>query len=158
MENYLEILTDSLKKKSKVLDEIMQYNSDQENLLRQESISLEELDANMELKDGLIQKLVQLDDGFETLYERIKEQLLTQKDQYKAQIGQMQELISGITEKSVSIQAQEARNKGMIENYFARERGQLRQSRQVSKAAYGYYKSMSNGVSSQLLDQKKLKI
>ncbi len=155
MENYLEILTDSLKKKSKVLDEIMQYNSDQENLLRQESISLEELDANMELKDGLIQKLVQLDDGFETLYERIKEQLLTQKDQYKAQIGQMQELISGITEKSVSIQAQEARNKGMIENYFARERGQLRQSRQVSKAAYGYYKSMSNGVSSQLLDQKK---
>jgi hypothetical protein len=155
MENYLEILTDSLKKKSKVLDEIMQYNSDQENLLRQESISLEELDANMELKDGLIQKLVQLDDGFETLYERIKEQLLTQKDQYKAQIGQMQELISQITEKSVSIQAQEARNKGMIENYFARERGQLRQSRQVSKAAYGYYKSMSNGVSSQLLDQKK---
>lgn len=155
MENYLEILTDSLKKKSKVLDEIMRYNSDQENLLRQESISLEELDANMELKDGLVQKLVQLDDGFETLYERIKEQLLTQKDQYKAQIGQMQELISGITEKSVSIQAQEARNKGMIENYFARERGQLRQSRQVSKAAYGYYKSMSNGVSSQLLDQKK---
>ncbi len=155
MENYLEILTDSLKKKSKVLDEIMRYNSDQENLLRQESISLEELDANMELKDGLIQKLVQLDDGFETLYERIKEQLLTQKDQYKAQIGQMQELISQITEKSVSIQAQEARNKGMIENYFARERGQLRQSRQVSKAAYGYYKSMSNGVSSQLLDQKK---
>ncbi len=155
MENYLEILTDSLKKKSKVLDEIMRYNSDQENLLRQESISLEELDANMELKDGLIQKLVQLDDGFETLYERIKEKLLTQKDQYKAQIGQMQELISGITEKSVSIQAQEARNKGMIENYFARERGQLRQSRQVSKAAYGYYKSMSNGVSSQLLDQKK---
>ena len=67
----------------------------------------------------------------------------------------MQELISEITEKSVSIQAQEARNKGMIENYFARERGQLRQSRQVSKAAYGYYKSMSNGVSSQLLDQKK---
>lgn len=155
MENYLEILTDSLKKKSKVLDEIMRYNSDQENLLRQESISLEELDANMELKDGLVQKLVQLDDGFETLYERIKEQLLTQKDQYKAQIGQMQELISQITEKSVSIQAQEARNKGMIENYFARERGQLRQSRQVSKAAYGYYKSMSNGVSSQLLDQKK---
>ena len=155
MENYLEILTDSLKKKSKVLDEIMRYNSDQENLLRQVSISLEELDANMELKDGLIQKLVQLDDGFETLYERIKEKLLTQKDQYKAQIGQMQELISEITEKSVSIQAQEARNKGMIENYFARERGQLRQSRQVSKAAYGYYKSMSNGVSSQLLDQKK---
>ena len=115
MENYLEILTDSLKKKSKVLDEIMRYNSDQENLLRQESISLEELDANMELKDGLIQKLVQLDDGFETLYERIKEKLLTQKDQYKAQIGQMQELISQITEKSVSIQAQEARNKGRME-------------------------------------------
>ncbi len=155
MENYLEILADSLRKKSEVLDEIIQYNNKQENLLKQERVSLEEIDANMELKDGLIQKLTSLDDGFETLYERIKGQLLAQKDQYKVQIRQMQELISGITEKSVSIQAQEARNKGMIENYFARERGQLRQSRQVSKAAYGYYKSMSNGVSSQLLDQKK---
>ena len=155
MENYLEILADSLRKKSEVLDEIIQYNNKQENLLKQERVSLEEIDANMELKDGLIQKLTSLDDGFETLYERIKGQLLAQKDQHKVQIRQMQELISGITEKSVSIQAQEARNKGMIENYFARERGQLRQSRQVSKAAYGYYKSMSNGVSSQLLDQKK---
>jgi hypothetical protein len=155
MENYLEILADSLRKKSEVLDEIIQYNNKQENLLKQERVSLEEIDANMELKDGLIQKLTSLDDGFETLYERIKGQLLAQKDQYKMQIRQMQELISGITEKSVSIQAQEARNKQMIESYFARERGQLRQNRQVSKAAYGYYKSMSNGVSSQLMDQKK---
>lgn len=155
MENYLEILADSLRKKLAVLDEIMEYNKAQEKLMKQEKVSMDELDANMELKDGLIQKLADLDEGFEALYERIKEQLLTDKDAYKTQIKSLQELIARITEKSVSIQAQEARNKKLLEGYFARERSQLRQSRQVSKAAYGYYKSMSNGVSSQLMDQKK---
>lgn len=69
----------------------------------------------------------------------------------------IQELITQVTEKSVSIQAQEARNKKMVEDYFARERNRLRSGRQASKAAYGYYKSMSNTnvVPPQILDQKQ---
>ena len=83
---------------------------------------MDELDANMSLKDGLIQKLLKLDEGFEMLYERIREQLLGNKDAYKSQIKSLQQLISQVTEKSVSIQAQEARNKKLIETYFAREK------------------------------------
>ena len=75
IENYLGILEESLKKKVLVLDEIEDYTTNQESLLKQEKVSMEELDANMEQKDGLIQKLTALDDGFETLYERVKEQL-----------------------------------------------------------------------------------
>ena len=67
IENYLEILEDSLKKKAAVLDEIAAYNDGQELLLKKDSISMEELDANMEEKDRLIQKLTGLDEGFETL-------------------------------------------------------------------------------------------
>lgn len=157
MDNYLGILEESLQKKLKVLEEIAVYNKEQEQLLRKESVSLEELDENMSHKDELIQKVTALDEGFETLYERIKEQILTHKDDYKEQIRKLQQLISQVTEKSVSIQAQEARNKKLIEDYFKRERSQLRQNRQSSKAAYNYYKSVNNTnvVMPQMMDQKK---
>lgn len=157
IDNYLAILEDSLEKKVAVLDEIEAYNDKQEQLLRQERVSMEELDANMDEKDGLIQKLTELDEGFETLYERIREQLLSDKDAYKEQIKRIQGLISKVTDKSVSIQAQESRNKKLIEDYFSKERNQIRQGRQASKTAYNYYKSMSNvdDVSLSILDQKK---
>lgn len=157
MENYLDILEESLQMKLKVLGEISVYNQKQEQLLRKESISLEELDENMRQKDELIQKVTALDEGFETLYERIKEQLLDNKDDYKEQIRKLQQLISQVTEKGVSIQAQESRNKKLIEDYFKKERSQLRQNRQSSKAAYNYYKSVNNTnvVMPQMMDQKK---
>lgn len=154
IENYLGILEESLEKKISVLDEIAEYNNSQEKLLKQDKVSLAELDDNMNGKDELIRKVTELDEGFELLYERIKEQLLSDKEAYGPQIRRLQELISQVTEKSVSIQAQEARNKKQVESYFARERGQLRQA---SKAAYGYYKSMnsSNVMPPQFMDQKK---
>lgn len=157
IDNYLEILEDSLQKKSAVLDEIIEYNRGQEQLLKSEKVSMEDLDANMEQKDGLIQKLTELDEGFETLYARIKEQLSNNKDVYRMEIRCLQELIAQITEKSVSVQAQEARNKKLIEDYFLREKNQIRLGKKASKVAYGYYKSMSNSsaVSSQFMDQKK---
>ncbi len=157
IENYLVILENSLEKKVIVLDEIANYNVGQEQLLRKEKVSMEDLDANMEEKDKLIQKLTELDEGFEALYERIREQLLTNKENYKEQIKRIQGLISQVTDKSVSIQAQESRNKKLIEDYFAKERNQIRQGRQASKTAYSYYKSMSNAddTAFSILDQKK---
>ena len=83
IENYLVILENSLEKKVIVLDEIANYNVGQEQLLRKEKVSMEDLDANMEEKDKLIQKLTELDEGFEALYERIREQLLTNKENSK---------------------------------------------------------------------------
>ena len=81
--NYLEILEESLRKKSAVLDEIMKYNDAQEQLLKEKNFSLEELDANMDQKDILIQKLTELDEGFETLYGRIRDQLAENKEAYR---------------------------------------------------------------------------
>lgn len=157
IENYLGILEKSLEKKILVLDEIEDYTMKQENLLKQEKVSMEELDANMEQKDELIRKLTDLDEGFETLYERIKEQLNANKDAYKEQIRRIQNLISTVTEKSVSVQARESRNKKLVEDYFARKKSEIRQGRQASKTVLNYYKSMSDtsAIASQIMDQKK---
>lgn len=156
IDNYLAILEESLDRKLEVLDEIMEYNRVQERLLKQENVSMDKLDSNMEQKDVLIQRLTGLDEGFESLYERIREQLQGNKDAYRDQIKRLQELIEQVTEKSVSVQAQEARNKKLVEDYFMAEKSQIRQGKKASKAAYGYYKSISNSnvVPPQFMDQK----
>ena len=84
----------------------------------------------------------------------------TNKDAYKNQIKRIQELITKVTEKSVSIQAKESRNKKLVEEYFSKKKHEIRQGRQASKTVLNYYKSMSDtsAISSQIMDQKNKKI
>ncbi len=157
MGNYLKILEESLQKKIRVLDEIQAYNEKQRKIFQSDDVNLDEFDAAVEEKGKLIEQVSALDEGFETLYANVAKQLEGNRDKYAKQIKELQELVKQVTEKSVSVQAQEARNKALIEAYFTNERNQLRQGRQASKAAYGYYKNMNNSnvVPPQFLDSKQ---
>lgn len=157
MDSYLKILEDSLLKKIRVLDDIAAYNEEQRKIFSEGNADIDKFDEYMDKKEELINALSRLDEGFETLYERVAEQLKDNKVLYARQIKRLQQLVKEITDKSVSIQAQEARNKTLIEEYFAKERLNLRNNRRTSKAAYDYYKSMS-GISSaqpQFMDSKQ---
>ena len=118
---------------------------------------INKVDKNIEEKDTLINELNKLDEGFESLYAHIKEQLLAGRHKYKAQIAVLQKKIAEVTEKSVAIQAQEARNKKLAESYFAKAKQELKKGRRSSKAALDYYKSMNKTqmVSPQFMDKKK---
>ena len=158
MENYLKILEEALEKKSRVLDEIAGYNEEQEKIFSGDKADLEQFDEYIDKKDALIEKLSRLDEGFETLYANVSEQLKMNKAQYADQIRRLQTLVREVTDKSVSVQAQEARNKALIERYFAKQRENVRSSRKNSKAAYDYYKSMSGSGgqgTSQFWDSRK---
>lgn len=155
--NYLSILEDSLKKKLEVLKQICEVNEAQTEILKEESVDLEAFDRTVDEKDLYINELTKLDEGFELLYDKVKQELIGNKQKYADQIRSLQELITQITESSVSIQAQEARNKALVENCFRKERQNLGQSRKNSQAVYGYYQNMNNikGTQSQFLDKKK---
>ena len=157
MENSLRILSDSLDKKMDVIRRIQNYNREQEKAFTEGRADLEAFDRAIEEKDALIEELMKLDDGFETLFERISGEIKEKKQAYAPQIAILQKKISEITELSVSIQAQEARNKKLVEDYFSRERTNIGRNRRSSKAAYDYYKSMSqtNVVPPQFMDDKK---
>jgi flagellar biosynthesis/type III secretory pathway chaperone len=157
MENYLKILEDSLLKKCNVLDEISEYNEEQYRIFSQESVDLDKFDEYVEQKGKLIDSLTKLDDGFETLFARVSEELSANRSQYTEQIARLQTLVREVTDKGVSVQAQEARNKALIEEYFAKERRNLHNNRKTAKAAYNYYKTMSgiNSVPPQYLDSKQ---
>ena len=119
----------------------------------------EDFDENANCKMQLIEEIDKLDEGFEDLFDRVKEQLEAPggKERYAAEILRMQDLIRQITEKSASIQAQESRNKILVEQYFQQSRERIRKGRTSSKAAMDYYKSMSQTSFTQahFLDNKK---
>ena len=157
MDNYLSVLEDSLKKKLQILDELMDYTMQQQELLKVEELDYEAFDRLVDQKDPLIQKIMELDQGFETVYDRIKEQLLGNKEQYAAQIRALQSLIGELTDKSVKLQTMEQRNKSAVEQQFRKSREKIRQGRQNKQAALNYYKNMNNSnyVPPQFLDDKK---
>lgn len=157
IENYLQVLEESLHKKMGVLDRIEDANKRQEQILKDDSVSEEKFEQSIEEKGALIDELNKLDEGFETLYGNIKEQLSADKEKYKVQIVSIQKLITQVTEKSVSIQAQEARNKVLAENFFAGRKQELQKGRKNSKAALDYYRNMSQSqvVMPQFMDRKK---
>ncbi len=156
-ENYLSILEDSLKEKLEITAKIREYNSLQSEALQSEQADLEKFDKCADEKSKLIERLTTLDKGFETLYQKIAGELKENRQKYGAQIKHLQELITRVTEDSMTIQAQEARNKKMVEEYFRRERSNIGQSRRNSKAAYDYYRNVNklNSVAPQYLDSKK---
>ncbi len=156
IENYLQVLEQSLHKKADILSRIQEINQKQEQILKEEGAS-EDFDVTIDEKAKLIEELTKLDEGFDTLYQHIKERLSANKEKYKNQIDKLQQLIIKVTEKSVVIQAQEARNKKLAKDYFTIGRKNLQRNRTTSKAALNYYKNMSNSqvIQPQFMDKKK---
>lgn len=144
MKSQLSILQESLAAKRQVLLEIQEYNRKQEEVFMAEEVDMSLFDEAIEEKENLIQKLTLLDDGFEAMYEKLAKELEGNREKYAGQIRILQQQIKEITDLGVSIQAQEARNKSLIEKYFSRERKSMHRELQNSAKAYNFYKSMSS--------------
>lgn len=156
-EAYIDVMLQSLKKKEQILEQIVSLDDLQKKQLENPECTADEFDATVEEKAGLIEQLEQLDDGFEKMYERMKGELQENRTAYADQIRKMQELIRSITDKSVQIQAQEARNKDLMVQRFARVKRQAKEIRSNNKATTEYYRSMSqvNYIDPQFMDNKK---
>ena len=155
--DYITILAESLKKKNTVLDEIQKANEEQKQIVADENLTPDAFEKTLEKKADLIEELNKLDEGFEQVYEKVREELKDHMEQYAEQIWQMQEEIQKITDKTVAIQAEELRNKQLIEQKFSSIKKQIREVKSSQKAVNTYYRNMMNrGVmEAQFLDRKK---
>ncbi|MCR5740686.1 MAG: flagellar protein FliT [Lachnospiraceae bacterium] len=159
MTDYLELLEESLINKIKVLDKIGEFNLKQKDVFTtfSEKPDLEKFDQFIEEKDKLIEELNMLDDGFEALYARVAETLKSDKEGNAPRIKRLQNLIREITDKSSSLQAQEAENKKLMEAYFRNVRSGIGKDRTSLNAAYSYMQSQRglSGTESLYMDSKK---
>ena len=153
----IQVLVESLEKKSRLLEDIMRENDTQEDILKQEELDLDALNASTDKIGSLTEALEKLDDGFEAVYDRTREELIANKAAYRGEIARMQKLIGGITDKVVRINAARMRNKLRADQQFKKSREQIGRASSKMKVSKNYYNSMNNlhYVSPQFYDSKK---
>ena len=136
--NYLQMMIDSLKKKKGILIRIIELNEEQNQILSEETLNGDAFDDNMKAKGSCIDELDLLDEGFQSLYDRIKEELAGNKTKYSSEIAAMKQLIKEVTELGAKIEVQEAHNKVKVE-----ARQEHREAKRSASMAKSYYQNMS---------------
>ena len=97
--SYIQVLIQSLHQKVEALDSIIEKNKEQYEILSAEEADMDAFEKNIEEKSQYIDKIVFLDDGFEEIYTRVKEELDGNRAAYTEEIQKMKDLISMITEQ-----------------------------------------------------------
>lgn len=156
-ENYVDIMIQSLKKKEQVLQAIISENIKQREILEDTEGDADAFDATVETKAKHIDQIDQLDSGFQKLFDRVKAEIDSNKDSYSDKIKEIQKYIRSVTDLSVEIQTQEARNKDLMIEKFSEIKSQARNIRVSNAAASKYYQSMSkvNLIDPQFMDDKQ---
>ncbi|GFI25534.1 hypothetical protein IMSAGC012_00645 [Lachnospiraceae bacterium] len=155
--DYITIMIESLEKKTDVLGHIIELNRQQKLMLQDPNLLPEDFEKNMDYKSQLVDQLNLLDNGFEKLFQRVRETLQENKQQYAVQIEKMQTLIKAITEQTNTIQTQEIRNREEASRKFADVRDQVKGVRNSQKVVHQYYQNMmrQKSYAAQVIDNKK---
>ena len=112
---------------------------------------------NLNDKGELVEKILKLDEGFNSVFNRVKDEVQHNKAKFKQPLQRLKELVSAVTDLGVRIQAQELRNKQLVEKRFAQMRKELSNAKRATSKANAYYKNANklNNYESHFLDQKK---
>jgi proline dehydrogenase len=154
---YLNILIESLDKKSEILNNILKLTNEQHQVINKEELDLDIFEKIIDKKQKLIEEIELIDSGFQSTYERIKESISNQLDLYKDEVVLIKQKITQVSEIGISIQVIEEKNKQDIENHFKRTKKKVMTFKKNRSSAANYYKNMSNSFKEQsfFLDKKK---
>ena len=157
VETYLQLLDESLEKKIGVLNRILDIDKNQEKSLKEENLDADTVEKLMNEKGELIKKLDQLDDGFDSVYQRIKEEIQANSSKYTSQVKKLQDDIRQITELQTGIEALEKRLKSAVDTYASKAAANLKLRRATNNVARNYYETVNklNQAGPQFMDKKK---
>lgn len=145
MENhYVQVLIDAIHKKEAVLHQILEITKQQEALSKRDTYASDEMEEAMNEKEILIARLNYLDDGFESVYDRIRSELRNHMENYRQEIGILQDAIRRCTKTGNEIQVLEERNRNRFSMLFSNARSQYATSRTQANVAQNYHKMMNH--------------
>lgn len=157
-ETYMHILMDTLKKKLGVLNEIYKITKKQEELLLVSDFDESEFEKTIEKKGIRIRELERCDQGFETVYSHVREELKSSPGRYREEGQRLQQLIRCCTDLGVAIEALEQQNRLRFEQGILSKRQEIKRFHVKNQAASTYYRHMANQHqegNSYFLDKKK---
>ena len=108
---YVTALQTALQEKRKILRELLQLTQEQEQILGNKEMDADDFERLLQEKEKWLNKIQELDKGFQNLFDKIGSSLKENKQQYKQQILSMQEDIRAITDCGVQIEALEKKNR-----------------------------------------------
>lgn len=155
---YLNIMIDTLKKKEVLLNELKATTINQAAILEKDDFDADSFDTTIDEKQGKIDELLKLDDGFMEMYNKVKNTLVADGKDYAIEIEQAKALIKKQTDLSVELQALEEKNRVKLSVHLSKGRQKGKNFRTSSRTAAAYYKNMSNhhqDGDSYFLDSKK---
>ena len=88
-QNYVDIMIDSLVKKEELLKQIVDYNEAQQTIVTAPEFKEEAFEKNVADKGEVVEKILQLDEGFNSVFNRIKEELQNNKKKYAKDIERL---------------------------------------------------------------------
>ena len=152
-----QILLESLEKKNRILDRLIGQIDAQEKILKSDDFDMEAFDKALDAQGAYVEQLDRIDRGFEAVYDRVREELIGNRERYRDEIARMQEQIQQITDRIVTINAGNMRNKTLAEKQFQKRRQAIGEGVSKNRVARNYYNSMNNlnYVGPQFYDNKK---
>lgn len=150
MENkqYVTVMIDSLKNKNTLLEFLLSRTKSQEELIKgkkYDEINWKQFDVIIEEKDNAISRVESLDDGFQQLFDKMKEEIDQNRSLYASQIREMQDMIRSLTDLGMSIQALEERNRQEIERIMMSSKKEIKGAKKKLKVSGAYIASMYGG-------------
>ncbi len=154
---YINIMQESLLRKKQYLAEILDLTKRQEQLAKPKKIDEEAFGETIDRKDVLINNILEIDKGFSSVYDRVRTEILDNRELYQDELLNMQKLIKECVDLGMKIEALEERNRAALERAFSVGFKGIKRAKQSKNVANKYYKSMSNGNvnDSVLYDRKK---
>lgn len=156
-ENYVQILIDTISKKEETLQKILEITKEQEQLSKAEVYDSERMEKTLNDKEIQISRLNYLDDGFQSVYDRVSSEIRKNVELYKKDIAILQDKIRICTELGNAIQVLEDRNRNRFAQLFSKTKKEYSVSKNKANVAQNYFKTMNNSkiMDAYFVDKKK---
>lgn len=143
--SYINMLLHTLKKQETTLCEVLEITKEQSILANEQEFDEEAFGETLNRKEILIAQLNSLDDGFVSVYGRIRNIIMQEKGAYKEDILKMQECIKRCTDLGVEIKVLEERNRDRLMQCFTQKHKQYGSQMNAASVASKYHQTMYSG-------------
>lgn len=154
----LDILINSLNKKISYLEDILKRTKEQSSLLDKDELDLRVFNNIMNNKQNRIDKIFEIDNGFQEMFNKVKGYLNTNGELYKEQIKLMKEYILKIGELGVEIKVLESKNKTKFQLITNGKKSKVKEYRNNKNVVSNYHSNINNqnnATQSHFFDSKK---
>lgn len=144
-DSYVGMLLQTLQKQEETLREVLTVTKAQSKLADSDSFDEDRFQDTLNQKEILISRLNSLDDGFASVYGRVRNVIMQEKDNYRDEIRRMQELIKSCTDLGVEIKVLEERNRDKLAKCFSEKHKMYGARLTAATVASKYHQTMNSG-------------